>query len=90
MPAGGGSLQAQVSVTVASYHHRVYSLRAIALTYLASLDANGAPPAVYPYFNPFTTLARSTQSTVDLLGQQSDLAAQTTWSLSIDPHVPEG
>jgi len=78
IPASGGSLQAQVSVTVASYHHRVYSLRAIALTYLGSLAANGAPPAVYPYFSPFTTLARSTQSTVDLLGQQSDLAAQTT------------
>ncbi len=87
--SSAGNLQAAVSVTVASYHHRVYALRAIALTYLGSLDANGAPPAVYPYFIPFTTLARLTQSTVDLLQQQSDLAVQTTLSLYIDPHVPE-
>lgn len=84
-----GALQAAVSVTVASYHHRVYSLRAFALTYLGSLDANSAPPAVYPYFTPFTTLARLTQSTADLLLQQSNLAVQTTLSLFIDPHVPE-
>ncbi len=89
-PGGGvGNLQAQVSVTVASYHHRLYSLRAVALTYLASLDVNAAPPAVYPYFTPFTTLARLTQSTVDLLLQQSNLAMQTTLSLYIDPRVPE-
>jgi len=84
-----GALQAAVSVTVASYHHRVYSLRAFTLTYLGSLDANSAPPAVYPYFTPFTTLARLTQSTADLLLQQSNLAVQTTLSLFIDPHVPE-
>ncbi len=84
-----GALQAAVSVTVASYHHRVYSLRAIALTYLGSLDANSASPAVYPFFTPFTTLARLTQSTADLLLQQSNLALQTTLSLFIDPHVPD-
>ena len=85
----GGIVQAQVNVTVASYRHRVYSLRAVAATYLPSLAANAAPPAVYPFFSPFTTLARSSQSTVDLLVQQSDLAVQTAWSLFVDPHVPD-
>ena len=66
-----------------------YSLRAGALTRLASFDANAAPPAVYPYFTPFTTLARLPQSTVDLLIQQNDLAVQTTLSLFVDPHIPE-
>jgi len=84
--SGGGDLLAQVNVTVASYHHRVYSLRAIALTFLA-INADAVPPAVYPYFTPFTTLARSMQSTAGLLDQQRDLAAQTTWSLFVDPRV---
>jgi len=69
--------------------HPVYSLRAIALTLLGSFDADAAPPAAYPYFTPFTTLARLTQSTEDLLQQQSNLADQTTLSLYIDPRVPE-
>jgi hypothetical protein len=85
----GALVQRQVSVTFASYRHRTYSLRTIALTSLASPTANVSPPEVYPYFSPFTTLARSTQSTGDLLLQQSDLAAQTAWSLFVDPQVPD-
>ena len=58
VPPGGGILLAQVNVTVASYRHRVYSLRAVAATYLSDRSRRTAPPAVYPYFTPFTTLAR--------------------------------
>jgi hypothetical protein len=87
--ASGAYVQAQVSVCVASYRHRAYSLRAVALTYLSTPEENWSPPALYPYFSPFTTLARSSQSTADLLQQQSELAAQTAWSLYVDPQVPD-
>jgi len=84
----GNGMIGQVSVTVASYRHRLYSLRAIALNSTGGSVGFSAPD-VYPYFSPFTTLARLTHNTGGLQSQEGNLAAQTTLSLFIDPHVPE-
>jgi len=86
---GGLTAQlAQVSLTVASYHHRLYGLRAISVR-LPDLATETRAPGIYPYFSPFTTLARLTQSAWDLQQQGGNLAVQTTLSLYIDPRVPE-
>lgn len=75
----------QVSFTVASYHHRLYSLRGIAVRPATVAGA----PSVYPYFSPFTALARAYQNSLDLEMQEAELALQATGTLYVDPHVLE-
>lgn len=82
--ADGGLGSAQGSVVVAAYHHRLYTV--IGLGLIVSSSAT-TPPILYPYFSPFTALARAYQSAADTRRQEAALTLQTAQTLFVDPHV---
>ena len=83
----GGAGQAQVGIVVASYRHRLYTVVGVALT--VGSGFGGPTPVLFPYFAPFTTLARVYQRTLDTTGQETALALQSVVTLLVDPHVQD-
>jgi hypothetical protein len=84
---------AQVSVLVTAYHHRLYLTRAATL--LVHSGIGDQIPVIYPYFSPFTALARRAvfdfePVTGALFTHNYDLglAFDTALSMTVDPHVP--
>lgn len=90
---GGMVGSAQVSVLVTAYHHRLYLTRAATL--LVHSGIGDQTPVIYPYFSPFTVLARRAvfdfePVTGALFTHSFDLglAFDTALSMAVDPHVP--
>ena len=80
-----GSADARASVVVAAYHHRIYAvLGAGVLTQSTIVDST---PVIYPFFSPFTVLARGYQIKFDTHNLEAGLASQAVLSLIIDPQV---
>ncbi len=80
---GGGLGQAQVVVVATAYRHRLYTTTGIGLTVLGA--GEDATPILYPYFAPFSTLARRYQSTLDTHAQEVGLALRAALTLFVDP-----
>jgi len=72
---------ARVGVVVAAYHGRIYSVLGTAI--ITSADPL---PVLYPFFSPFTALARVYQTVVDTRSLEAGLALQAVPTLSIDSH----
>ncbi len=78
----GGSLgQAQIVVVATAYHHRLYTTTGLGLTVLGA--NNDVTPILYPYFSPFTTLARRYQGLLDTHGQEAQLALRAALTLVV-------
>ncbi len=84
--AGGGLGQAQVVVVATANRHRLYTTTGIGLTVLGA--GEDPTPTLYPYFSPFSTLARRYQGTLDTHGQEAELALRAALTLFVDPHAP--
>jgi len=84
-PAGGLG-QARILVVATASHHRLYTATGLGLTVLGAGEDTTA--VLYPYFAPFTTLARRYQGTQDTHAQEADLALRAALTLFIDPHAP--
>ncbi len=84
--AGGGLGQARIVVVAAAYRHRLYTTTGIGLTVLGA--GEDTTRILYPYFSPFSTLARRYQSTLDTHAQEADLALRAALTLFVDPTVP--
>lgn len=80
-----GSAYAEAIVVVAAYHHRLYAvLGAGVMTQSTMVDST---PVIFPFFSPFTDLARGYQIALDTHTLEAGLAGQAALSLIIDPHV---
>ncbi len=80
----GGSLgQAQIAVVVTASRHRLYATTGLGLTVLGAND--DVTPILYPYFSPFTTLARRYQGLLDTHGQEAQLALRAALTLVVAP-----
>ena len=78
-----GLASAQASVLVAAYHGHLYSaLGAAVMTQTIVVDPT---PVIYPYFSPFTVLARGYQVVLDTHFQEAGLARQAVLSLDVLP-----
>jgi hypothetical protein len=75
---------ARATVIVAAYNHRIYSVLGATVM---SQTAGDSTPVIYPFFSPFTDLARGYQVKLDTHYQDAGLASQTVLSLVLDPHV---
>ena len=84
--AGGGLGQARVVVVATAHRHRLYTTTGIGLTVLGA--GEDTTRILYPYFSPFSTLARRYQSTLDTHAQEADLALRAALTLFVDPNVP--
>jgi hypothetical protein len=84
--AGGGLGQARIVVVATARRHRLYTTTGIGLTVLGA--GEDTTRILYPYFPPFSTLARRYQSTLDTHAQEADLALRAALTLFVDPNVP--
>ncbi len=82
---GGGLGQARVVVVATASRHRLYTTTGIGLTVLGA--GEDATPILYPYFAPFSTLARRYQSTPDTHAQEAGLALRAALTLVVDPRA---
>jgi len=82
---GGGLGQARVVVVATASRHRLYTTTGIGLTVLGA--GEDATPILYPYFAPFSTLARWYQSIPDTHAQEAGLAFQAALTLVVDPRA---
>ena len=84
--AGGGLGQAQVVVVATASRHRLYTTTGIGLTVLGA--GEDTTPILYPYFAPFSTLARRYQHPLDTHAQEAALALRAALTLVVDPRAP--
>ncbi len=82
---GGGLGQARVVVVATASRHRLYTATGIGLTVLGA--GEDSTPILYPYFAPFSTLARRYQSIPDTHAQEAALAFQAALTLVVDPRA---
>jgi len=83
--AGGGLGQAQVVVVATAARHRLYTTAGIGLTVRGA--GEDSTPILYPYFAPFSTLARRYQSIPDTHAQEVGLALRAALTLFVDPRA---
>ena len=82
--AGDGLGQAQIVVVATASRHRLYTTTGIGLTVLGA--GEDTTPILYPYFAPFSTLARRYQHPLDTHAQEAALALRAALTLVVALH----